>query len=147
VIGKKVLVILLIIGVILETSMAVENKNSKKQAGTIKPFPTEICEVKTKEDLLEKCVGKRVKINGTMAKTILKHPNLTYPDISSMGGYTSENHIDTQWGQLGLISQKPIKCQETVEIEGILRVTSLADEAGKDNYKVPYVQVLVFQCK
>lgn len=145
-IEKTVLVLLalLTLGVIL--NMSVNDKDIQKQSGDIRPFPREICEVKTKEDLLEKCVGKRVKINGIMAKIILKNPKVTYPDVSSMGGYINETHIDTELGQLGLISQKPIKCQESVEIEGILRVTSLIGDDEK-NSKTPYVQVLSFHCK
>jgi hypothetical protein len=145
-IGRKVLLISLL-GVILESSMSAEDNKGKKQAGTVKPFPIEICEAETKRDFLGKCVGKRVKISGTIANSILKDPNLKYPDASSMGGYTNQRHIDTQWGQLGLISKKPIKCEETIEVNGILHISYLAGEYENFNSKSPYIQVLAFYCK
>lgn len=140
---SKQLLLIFLVGIILKTNMVADNKN-KSQAGQMKPFPTEICEIKTKEDLFSKCVGKRIKVKGTMAKTVL-YPKETYPDVSSVGGYTNKAHIDTEWGQLGLISQKAINCQESIEVEGILRITPLFDEENKRKHL--YIQVLSFNCK
>lgn len=139
----KYLLLILLIGIVLETNMVADNKN-KPQAGQMKPFPTEICEIKAKEDLFSKCVGKRVKVKGTIAKTVL-HPKQTYPDVSSVGGYINKAHIDTEWGQIALISQKLISCKESIELEGILRITPLFDEENKEKH--PYIQVLNFNCK
>lgn len=136
---KNIIFLILLIGV-FQTNMPAQNNKT----GNMKPFPEEICEINAKEDLLGKCVGNRVKLTGTMAKTILE-PDLHYPDISSVGGYYHTNHIDTEWGQIGLISQKPIKCKKTIEVEGILRRTSLMDNKEKNDK--PYIQVLLFNCK
>lgn len=140
---SKTLLLILLTAIILETNMVANNKN-KPQAGQMKPFATEVCEIKTKEDLFSKCVGKRVKIKGTIAKTVL-HPKQTYPDISSVGGYINKAHIDTEWGQIALISQKTISCKEAIELEGILRITPLFDEENKEKH--PYIQALSFNCK
>jgi hypothetical protein len=143
---RKILLVLLL-GAILENSMSAEDNKGNKQEGTMKSFPTETCEADTKRDLLGKCVGKMVKTSGTMSKPILHDPNLKYPDISSMGGYSSQHHINTKWGRLGLISKKPIKCEETIEVKGILRISYLAGEYEKNTPKNPYIQVIGFHCK
>lgn len=144
----KKFLLLVLIGALSHTNMSADDKKNRNQDKNMKPFPTEICEAKTKEEFLEKCVGKRVQLKGTIAKTIL-HPDATYPDVSSIGGYTNQIHIDTEWGQVALISQKPIKCQEEakVEVEGILRIAPLFNKNSKNANKSPYVQVLAFECK
>lgn len=144
-IWKQILLIILA-GVTLTNSMNAEDKKSKNQVKNMKPFPTEICELKTKQDLLEKCVGKRVKIKGTIAKTILD-PDVKYPDLSSIGGYINQYHIDTSLGQLGLISQKPIECIQEVVVEGILHVLSPDTNIEKATSQKPYIQVLMLNCK
>ena len=50
---SKQLLLIFLVGIILKTNMVADNKN-KSQAGQMKPFPTEICEIKTKEDLFSK---------------------------------------------------------------------------------------------
>lgn len=140
---KTILLAFLFIATLLGNNMAAEN--NKKQAGNMKPFPTEAHELKTKEDL-EKYVGERVKTKGTMAKTVL-HPDLKYPDLSSMGGYVNQYNIDTTLGQVGLISQKTIGCKKDIEVEGILRFTLLEEKNIEKTSNVAYIQVLSFKCE
>lgn len=142
-IRRRALFALLVIALI--SPAAAENKKSENVQRNKQPFPTEICKIKAKEDLRSKCAGKRVRIKGEMKNVLPQGSDLNYPDISSMGGYTHKNRIDTQWGPLGLISRQPVTCQRTAMIEGVLRIAPLI---GHNNvtYTNPYVQVLVFEC-
>lgn len=143
-------VALLLMGVILISGMSNHDQQNNKphnKPGPMQPFPTEICTAKTKAELAEKCEGKRVKFIGKMAQTIIAQPHLNYPDLSSAGGYINQSHIDTDLGQIVLISQKPIKCSTDIEVEGILRFAILKDSLDKKSYQDPYLQVLKVNCK
>jgi hypothetical protein len=142
--GKMALV-LLMMSVTCELSRSAEGDKINAPIRLKTALPTEICKVATNEDLRDKCVGKRVRIEGTVAQFVLNR-DLHYPDVSSAGGYINQNHIDTQWGQLGYISKQFIQCKEKIEVEGVLRVISLFDDA-KGNDNSPYIQALIVDCK
>jgi flagellar biosynthesis component FlhA len=87
---------------------------------------------------LEDFLNKTVKISGKKPKFVSQHPILTNPFSEKK---EIQSYLDTDFGQLVLISDKEIECPSEITLIGTLKHVSLG---GKKNTKNSYEN---FECK
>lgn len=102
-------------------------------------------EIPSKSNLKE-FVGKAVKITGKKPEIISQHPILTTPE--GLGKKEFQNYIDTEYGQLIVVSEKEIDCSDKITILGMINNISLGGKKNtKNSYENFFIKADSFECK
>jgi hypothetical protein len=99
------------------------------------------CTVKSRLDLSKNCQGKTVQLSGTLGIGTA-HPVMTTPDLPN------QNYLDTNLGQIVLLTQKPINCpSKKLLVTGKLGWKAMGGAAGtRDSYANAFVMVSSIKC-
>jgi hypothetical protein len=99
------------------------------------------CTVKTRADLSKNCQGKQVQLVGVLGIGTA-HPVLTTPNL------TQQNYLDTNLGQIVLLSPKAINCpNKKLSVSGKLGWKAMGGAAGtRDSYANAVLEVSSWKC-
>lgn len=100
-------------------------------------------------EVWKRCLDKSVKLKGirTPPERIGQHPSLAAPSLDPNKPSQFQEYMDVGSSQIILLTRTEIRCEQALEVEGVLKEIDLGGEKGtKNEYRNWFIEVATQRC-